>query len=661
MKKILRIVSAFFVTLALCTTGVQAEATATKAKPVAAVTDVAVFIDGLPIKSYDILGKTYVQAWDLPYYGFYVKRNGGITSIQWTDKPERVPLPKDDINIMRSKVEEGKKLFDVTADTVSLGGDNAPAYSVGDDVTLVDVSLFDRFGWVFVDEEKREIRIEILRCELSKAFDAAKKQELDMTTKDTPKNMRIKYEGEVKDKKPNGIGKLTTTWGEKDAEMVEIGYFKDGKKDGRSYKSGTVPFYYGDTLAGVTYIEEYGSYTNDEQDGLFVTVGQDNISGTYIRNAINYKNGQMHGLAQRGQPDDAYFYSFYVLDEQIYDLSREIQSKIQPGVKFKETWINDFDAFALTEDNKLYMWSGDNSTDPKLIAPFYTRYNVKSAFRQTIGDYPMPSPFVLAQDNKLYIMNELLVDKNDTLMLDNVVAASPYFYLDNKGQLFTGTWNKSGRSFTMLSNNVASFSGVLSPVLIKNDSSLWVPERHSMFYSFIQYNQQSAVTQDSLRFYKVADNCISAYINLMRVIFVKRDKTVWAFDNVLNSSNYVKEFAGQAAQAPVKIADGFIEAKCGYDFAAARKEDNSLWVWGSNNGNALGYQGLSTLTPRKIADDVISFDCTALGGLFVKSDGTLWGFGSSPLTVGLLPSEAAALSQAELTALPRQLYAHELR
>lgn len=140
---------------------------------------------------------------------------------------------------------------------------------------------------------------------------------------------------------------------------------------------------------------------------------------------------------------------------------------------------------------------------------------------------------------------------------------------------------------------------------------------------------------------------------LERTAFVKSDGSVWAFGDQ-TSQGTGENFFGFKAIEPLKVADGFIEVECGYDFFAAKKADNSLWVWGANDKYQLGREGKRTLIPEKILDDVISFSCYENTGLAVKADGTLWAWGDSPIAWGLSADEGKDVNNKA----PRQLFAH---
>ena len=83
----------------------------------------------------------------------------------------------------------------------------------------------------------------------------------------------------------------------------------------------------------------------------------------------------------------------------------------------------------------------------------------------------------------------------------------------------------------------------------------------------------------------------------------------------------------------IHIVDGVAQVECGNSCMAVIKTDGSLWTWGENGEGTLGHGTTEdTYVPKKILDNVtqvsISLNSTATA-YAVQTDGTLWAWGSN--------------------------------
>ena len=122
---------------------------------------------------------------------------------------------------------------------------------------------------------------------------------------------------------------------------------------------------------------------------------------------------------------------------------------------------------------------------------------------------------------------------------------------------------------------------------------------------------------------------------------VKTDGSLWTWgSNRAGQLGFEPVKTGSGAFAysepqltPKKVMDNVAYVECGNSSTAAIQTDGSLWTWGGNSDGTLG-QGTteSTYVPKKILDDVtqvsISLDTTATA-YAVKTDGTLWAWGQN--------------------------------
>ena len=298
--------------------------------------DIAMFIDRKPIKSYNVNGSTYILASDLRGYGFFVVWNESERTVNITRGSEKdyFLMSQDEINILKSEIITGQKLYDLysTDIKVYINGNLIEAAALSG-ATLVKFRDLEVFGpdIIFL-EEMRQANLDMIEFELYTAFESAEKQELVIDEKTT-------YIGEVLNGLPNGIGKMYTN-DEKylsvfkgttsDSLQVDsvsdekvkftitdFGYFKDGKKDGIVMTGGeyvaeilisSAPMV---VLERLMEIEIIGSYSNGIENGLIIEMSA-NHHGEFIRRDYFSENGYK-GLEYYSIYDSDYLYRYQVL------------------------------------------------------------------------------------------------------------------------------------------------------------------------------------------------------------------------------------------------------------------------------------------------------------------------------------------------------------
>ena len=185
-------------------------------------------------------------------------------------------------------------------------------------------------------------------------------------------------------------------------------------------------------------------------------------------------------------------------------------------------------------------------------------------------------------------------------------------------------------------DNVAQVScGGNFTAVVKTDGSLW-----TFGYGY-DGRLGNGIETDSAAPQKIMDDVVMVSCGADFAAAVKTDGSLWTwgsnragqlgFEPVKTGSGL---FASTEPQlTPKKVMDSVAQVECGNSCMAAIKTDGSLWTWGENSDGTLG-QGTteSTYVPKKILDNVIqvsiSLDTTSTA-YAVKADGTLWAWGEN--------------------------------
>jgi len=79
---------------------------------------------------------------------------------------------------------------------------------------------------------------------------------------------------------------------------------------------------------------------------------------------------------------------------------------------------------------------------------------------------------------------------------------------------------------------------------------------------------------------------------------------------------------------PVFVTEDVIATSSGFSYTMFIDSENTLWGWGANRSEQLGY-GRSRLSPIVIMEDVAAVSASRSHVMAITSDGTLWGWGSN--------------------------------
>ena len=271
-------------------------------------TDISVFINLEPIRSYTINDGTYVIAEDLADYGFSVAWNDAERALYVTcnyEMANMIHMPIEEFNIRAKDIVIGEPIYDVfTTDIrVFLDGEFVNSYNI-DGKTLVNMNDLKKYGYLYWIFYERRLSLDIMGKKLYTELDSAEnKQELVLDESTT-------YSGQVSDGKPNGIGVITKSNFEVENPTENyrykdtyIGYFKDGEKHGFGTK-GYWSIQIRTSHALDTYDYGYYNYENGRLNGPFVSTFESSLQGSgsggyaYSMYDGSYKDDKLHGLVR---------------------------------------------------------------------------------------------------------------------------------------------------------------------------------------------------------------------------------------------------------------------------------------------------------------------------------------------------------------------------
>lgn len=436
-------------------------------------TDIGALIDGQPISSYNINDSTYIIAEDLSSYGFEVVWNEAERTLN-IDKNGGVPLTKleaDEINIKKSDIRIREKLYDVYSTDIKtyIGGAEVSACSI-DGQMMIKLRDLSPFGNVEFDNENRLAYIDTIKYGLEKEFETAVCETLDLGDGKT-------YTGEVKDGKPNGVGKLTRTgitktgdwaqgymgsggvpvlaeivpWTEKPYSAVYLGHYTDGELTGLAVYDGNVKISdYWSTMdegknAQCTH-EDWASGFNELANAtLIINADKDPYSMQYL---LYGSVSCDHDCLRRGGA-----VLFYPWDD-IYNLS--FNKKIM-AVPFNKTSSDSIEALIRLKQNS--------------YLSYYEHYSCRIDGNYLYGS-KIVSPDIVVTEAKNVKIKEFTPDGN---MLDeNNNLYTTYLHDGNGGSI--GAFANYGNRPMYARRNVAAQSDEITKnfgVVLAQDGNVW--------------------------------------------------------------------------------------------------------------------------------------------------------------------------------------------
>jgi alpha-tubulin suppressor-like RCC1 family protein len=271
--------------------------------------------------------------------------------------------------------------------------------------------------------------------------------------------------------------------------------------------------------------------------------------------------------------------------------------------------------------------------------------------------------------------------------LTNITAISAYncnyMALRDDGTVWAWVWqDNQDAPPRMVQVPISNITAISVPTMLRNDGTVWetVPPLKNPYYAVDIYNGSATV---SVRQVSGLDNVEyigrNAYIkqdvamkndgtvwmwgndnNLIQVnisdvkemvasdttiLALKNDGTVWAwgsnwhglFGNGMTSfkiDEVTSRITDETTLIPVQVKglSNVTSISIQNANAMALKEDGSVWVWGSDQFNALGiYAAANSYTPQKLIslNNVVAISMGYGHGMALKNDGTLWAWGAN--------------------------------
>ncbi|MEE0618752.1 MAG: hypothetical protein U0N91_00070 [Oscillospiraceae bacterium] len=267
----------------------------------------------------------------------------------------------------------------------------------------------------------------------------------------------------------------------------------------------------------------------------------------------------------------------------------------------KEINLGGFSSSAIMKDGSLYMWGGNwcyqlgNGTNENSLIPIKIMDNVKSV---SLG----------------YEHNALITEDGSLYMWGN----------NKHGKLGNGTTTDSSTPIKIMDNVKSVSLGYDYSGAITEDGSLY------MWGGNWCYQLGNGTDEDSLTPIKIMDNIKSVTLGSGHNALITEDGSLymWGYNNRGQVGNGASTYISPApVESPVKIMDNVKSVSLGYDYSGAITEDGSLYMWGDNFYNQLGYSTTHSSTPKKIMDNIKSISFAYSQSSAITEDNVLYMWG----------------------------------
>lgn len=622
MKRIL----SFFLTFCMLFGAVGLTASAEIIGQVIA-TDITAYIDEQPIESFNINDYTYVIAEDLRDYGFDVNWSEAQRSLRIYRKidNQRWFMPAEKVNIKKSDVPRGSRVFDVYSTDIVTYMEDSPvnAYNV-DGQTLVQIDELSRYGYFSYNDERREVKINMAAFDADSLYEQSAKESLSLPCDKIEGT--ITYSGDVENGQPNGYGRVTEQY-EFTNGLASTDYyvytaqFVNGEPNGPLYYYGKhIPYNGSDRRVREYY--KFENYANGVLNGYNLQLTLLDSEPGYRTESI-YQDGEI-SYSRITEYDAEYRYGYKVVQEGYLDALGNIidYSQTEAGKIVSVNAGND-SGLVIDENGTLFGF-GDTVFGKKTV-PVKIDENVAFA----AGDSAMVGSVIDGSGNLYYLYDKVVTYNNTDVPVaaQNVKAASDDFFLTNDGNLYikpldyNWTWYDQP---TLLDTDVSAFSSHGRVILYqKSDGSVYYARITRPGTGWIDELDLSAPV-------KVFDNAKSISYN-GRFLVVDENNALWGWSSQLYGTGYEGTVEDEifTTKSPIKIADDVAYADNGSGFIAYIKTDGSLWA--APDATEPDGEMLFGLTePVKLMDNVKTMSC-GTGGymLFVTEEGALYSWGEN--------------------------------
>lgn len=335
MKKIVKIL--VFILMINCTVVCSAQA---EIVDKVLSTNIGCLIDDMPIESYNINDYTFVVAEDLKGYGFDVIWDADERTLKIKHNVHKIyemPLDVARINIRKKDIIQRKHIYDVYETDIKtyLEEVQIPAYNINGK-TLIQVDNLAQYGTFNYYDDIRIVDIKICKPSFEYGIKISNKiEETEINIKDRNIDRNYKYIGELKNGKPEGIGKLINY----EFENFTYAYWSDDNSYSVLGKYNGWPNNY-----GLEYSEDYDKQSNtttiryggfpingDGAKGYSLSVSVNGKSALYMERSKRneqilitenpYRNVLSYNTiyTRSGIYDFSYLYGFKIEEEHTYN------------------------------------------------------------------------------------------------------------------------------------------------------------------------------------------------------------------------------------------------------------------------------------------------------------------------------------------------------